>query len=138
MGDWMSNSVVEPKDINDQTTRSGMRFKKVHRLLKGDRRQKKVRFIHQHQHIHSITLMCEVLELHRSTYFKYRHTLDSDYPDYQRMKELFRRHKKTLGYNRMTQVLATELGVVMNHKKVLLIMTKYGLRPIYIKKLRPN
>ena len=38
----------------------------------------------------------------------------------------------------MTQVLATELGVVMNHKKVLRIMTKYGLRSTYIKKLRPN
>jgi transposase InsO family protein len=35
-------------------------------------------------------------------------------------------------------VLATELGVVMNHKKVLWIMTKYGLRSTYIKNLRPN
>ena len=82
--------------------------------------------------------MCEVLELHRSTYYKYRHKLDSDYPDYQRLKVLFRRHKKTLGYRRMTQVLATELGVFMNHKKVLRIMSKYGLRATYIKKLRPN
>jgi putative transposase len=82
--------------------------------------------------------MCEVLEIHRSTYYKYRHTLDSDYPEYQMMKELFRRHKKTLGYRRMTQVLATELGVVMNHKKVLRILSKYGLRATYIKKLRPN
>lgn len=82
--------------------------------------------------------MCEVLEIHRSTYYKYRHTLDPDYPDYLRMKELFRRHKNTLGYRRMTRVLASELGVVMNHKKVLRIMTKYGLRPTYIKKLRPN
>jgi putative transposase len=54
------------------------------------------------------------------------------------MKEFFRRQKKTLEYRRMTQVLATELGVVINHKKVLRIMTKYGLRPTYIKKLRPN
>ncbi len=38
----------------------------------------------------------------------------------------------------MTQVLTTELGVLMNHKKVLRIMTKYGLRAPYIKKLRPN
>jgi transposase InsO family protein len=38
----------------------------------------------------------------------------------------------------MTQVLATELGVFMNHKKVLRIMSKYGLRATYIKKLRPN
>jgi ACT domain-containing protein len=82
--------------------------------------------------------MCEVLELHRSTYYKYRHTIDLDYPYYQRMKELFHRHKKTLGYRRMTQVLANELGVVMNQKKVLRIMTKYVLRPTYIKKLRPN
>jgi putative transposase len=82
--------------------------------------------------------MCEVLEIHRSTYYKYRHTLDFDYPDYQIMKELFRRHKKTLESRRMTQVLATKLGVVMNHKKVLRIMKKYGLRATYIKKLRPN
>ena len=38
----------------------------------------------------------------------------------------------------MTQMLATELGVVMNHKKVHRIMTKYGMRPTYIKKLGPN
>jgi hypothetical protein len=77
--------------------------------------------------------MGEVLEIHRSTYYKYRHILDSDYPNYQLMKELFRLYKKTLGYCRITQVLATELGVVMNHKKVLRIMTKFGLRATYIK-----
>jgi hypothetical protein len=82
--------------------------------------------------------MCVVLERSCSTYYKYRHTLDPDYPEYQMMKKLFSRHKKTLGYRRMTQVYATELGVVMNHKKVLRIMTKYGLRATYIKKLRPN
>jgi putative transposase len=79
-----------------------------------------------------------VLEIYRLTYYKWRHKLDADYPDYQMMKELSRRNKKTLGYRRMIQVLATELGVVMNHKKVLRIMTKFGLRATYIKKLRPN
>jgi transposase InsO family protein len=82
--------------------------------------------------------MCEVLDIHRSTYYKYRHTLDPDYPDHQMLKELSRQHKKTLEYRRITQVLATELGVLMNHKKVLRIMTKYGLRPPYIKNLRSN
>jgi hypothetical protein len=77
----MLENLVELKDKNNQTTGTVWDPKKVHRLLKGGRRQEKVRFIHQHQHIHSITLMCEVLELHRSTYYKYRHTLDSDYPD---------------------------------------------------------
>jgi hypothetical protein len=54
------------------------------------------------------------------------------------MKEVFGRHKNTLGYRRMTQLLATELVILMNHKKVLRIMTKFGLRATYIKKLRPN
>jgi hypothetical protein len=73
----------------------------------------------------SSPLMCAVLEIHRSMYYKHRHQIASNYPDYQMMNGW---HKKTLGYRRMTQALATELGVIMNHKKVIRVMTKFGLR----------
>ncbi len=38
----------------------------------------------------------------------------------------------------MTLLKANELGVVMNHKKMLRIMTNYGLCSRYIKNLRSN
>lgn len=82
--------------------------------------------------------MCEVLNISRATYYKYRNRRDDDYPEYHMMKELFLRHKKTLGYRRMTSVIRLTHGIVMNHKKVRRIMNKYGLRATYIKKLRPN
>jgi len=42
--------------------------------------------------------MYEVLEIHRSTYYKYLNFKDPDYPEYAVMKETFNHHKKTLGY----------------------------------------
>ena len=41
--------------------------------------------------------MCEVLEIHRSTYYKYLSYQDPDYFDYTVMKETFNQYKKTLG-----------------------------------------
>jgi hypothetical protein len=63
----------------------------------------------------SSTMMCAVLEIYRSMYYKHRHQNAPNYPDYPMMKGFFHRHKKILGYRRMTQALATELGVIMNH-----------------------
>jgi hypothetical protein len=82
--------------------------------------------------------MCEVLEIHRSTYYKYFNFKDPDYPDYAVMKETFNHHKKTLEYRRLNAVLREEYGWVINAKKVLKIMRKFGLREKYIRDVRPN
>jgi transposase InsO family protein len=82
--------------------------------------------------------MCEVLEISRSTYYKYRNTEDPDYSDYLLYKEIFDKHKKTYGYRRVYDELTDEYGLVINHKKVARIMRKYGITPEYIKKLKPN
>lgn len=82
--------------------------------------------------------MCEVLEIHRSTYYKYLTFKDPDYIDYTIMKETFEAHKKTLGYRRLTMELRRLHGWIINHKKVSRIMRKFGLRAKYIRDLRPN
>ena len=82
--------------------------------------------------------MCEVLEISRSTYYKYRNTEDPDYSDYLLYKEIFDKYKKTYGYRRVYDELTDEYGLVINHKKVARIMRKYGITPEYIKKLKPN
>ena len=82
--------------------------------------------------------MCEVLEISMSTYYKYRNKEDPDYQDYLIIKALFVKYKKTYGYRRITEELQAEYGLIMNHKKVLRIMRKYGIMAKYIKDIRPN
>jgi transposase InsO family protein len=82
--------------------------------------------------------MCEVLEISISNYYKYRNTIDPDYQDYLIIKKVFNDNLKTYGYRRITDELRDEYGWVINHKKVLRIMKKYGIVSKYIKNLKPN
>lgn len=82
--------------------------------------------------------MCEVLEISPSTYYKYRNTIDSDYQDYLVIKKVFNQCKRVYGYRRITDELRNEYGLIMNHKKVQRIMSKYGVMAKYIKDIGPR
>ena len=71
------------------------------------------------------------------TYYKYRNMTDKDYSDYKLIKSVFKESMKTYGYRRIKQALLDKYGLVMNHKKIQRIMTKYGLRAEYVKTM-PN
>lgn len=79
--------------------------------------------------------MCEVLEISKSTYYKYKDCEDSDYHDYKLINKIFNKSRRTYGYRRITDELK-EQGIIMNHKKVLRIMSKYGLQAEYIKRFK--
>ena len=82
--------------------------------------------------------MCEVLEISKRTYYKYRNVEDKDYYDYLIIKEIFDESKCTYGYRRVCEGIKIKYGVIFNHKKVLRIMNKYNLKPEYVKRLHPN
>lgn len=82
--------------------------------------------------------MCEVLEISKRTYYKYRNVEDKDYYDYLIIKEIFDESKCTYGYRRVCEGIKIKYGVIFNHKKVARIMKKYNLKPEYIKRIRPN
>ena len=82
--------------------------------------------------------MCEVLGISERTYYKYRAAQDKDYYDYLLIKEIFDESKGTYGYRRICEGLLIKYGVIFNHKKTARIMKKYGLKPEYIKRIRPN
>jgi len=46
--------------------------KKVPGLLEGGRSKEKINFINKHKHIYRINIMCEVLEISKSNYYKYK------------------------------------------------------------------
>jgi len=72
------------------------------------------------------------------TYYKYRGVKDSDYKVYKLIKHVFDINKKVYGYRRIGEGLLKTFGLVINHKKVARIMNKYGVKPEYIKQIRPN
>lgn len=76
--------------------------------------------------------MCEVLEISPKTYYKYRSIKDTDYEDYRLILKVFNRSMRTYGYRRITEELRQSTGWVINPKKVLRIMKKYGIQPLYI------
>ena len=87
---------------------------------------------------YSLENMCEVLDISKRTYYKYRAAEDKDYYDYLLIKEIFDESKGTYGYRRICEGLLIKYGVIFNHKKTARIMKKYGLKPEYIKRIRPN
>ena len=78
--------------------------------------------------------MCAALEISQRTYYKYRNAEDRDYYDYLIIKEIFDESKGTYGYRRICEGLLIKYGVIINHKKVKRIMTKYNIQPTYMKK----
>ena len=82
--------------------------------------------------------MCEVLEISPKTYYKYRHTPDSDYDAYKLIRKVFNASMKTYGYRRITDELRDVQGIIFNTKKVLRIMKKYGIQALYIKNQQRN
>ena len=91
-------------------------------------------FINLYINIYKLSNMCAVLEISKRTYYKYRNSEDKDYYDYLIIKEIFDDSKGTYGYRRIAEGLMIKYGVIFNHKKVLRIMNKYGLKPRYARK----
>lgn len=63
---------------------------------------------------------------------------DKDYEDYKLIRRVFNQSMKTYGYRRITDELREKHGVIYNAKKVLRIMNKYGIQPLYIKNQQRN
>lgn len=77
--------------------------------------------------------MCIVLDINKSTYYKYRKSEDKDYYDYLIIKEIFDESKCTYGARRIMEGLKLKYGVICNIKKIRRIMKKYNLNPKYYK-----
>ena len=78
------------------------------------------------------------MNISRQTYYKYRDKNDQDYPDYLTIREVFEKGNKLYGYRRLKKFFLNEYGWIINHKKLLRIMKKYGLRVKYQKLYKPN
>jgi len=83
----------------------------------------------------SIAGRCRVLEVNRSSYYKWlnKKPLKIDKKAEAEIIKIYHKYKGTYGRERITQALRNE-GTVINHKKVYRIMRKLGLKAIIRKK----
>ena len=87
---------------------------------------------------YSISKMCNVLNITRQNYYKYRNTIDKDYYDYLEIKRVFEEGKELYGARRIKKALLEDTGWIINLKKVRRIMKKYCLKVRYYKVFRKN
>lgn len=78
------------------------------------------------------------MNISRQTYYKYTENIDKDYEEYLVIKECFEKGNKLYGYRRLKELILKETGWVINHKKLLRIMRKYGLKVKYQKVFEKN
>lgn len=95
-------------------------------------------FINLHIGEYRLVNLCAALGVSRRTYYRHRSGEDPDYYDYVLIKEVFDESKGTYGYRRIQEGLRRKYGAAYNHKKIQRIMGKYGLRPEYIRRIRPS
>lgn len=79
----------------------------------------------------NITLLCAIAQVSRSGYYKWLKTKDEpekDHEDYLLVAKIFKKGRFKLGFRSIKMKLASDERTVMNHKKIIRIMKKYGLR----------
>lgn len=82
--------------------------------------------------------MCNILNMTRQNYYKYRNTIDKDYYDYLEIKRVFEEGKELYGARRLKKAFLIQTGWIINLKKIRRIMNKYGLKVKYHKVFRKN
>jgi transposase InsO family protein len=85
-----------------------------------------------------LKLLCEVLEISPKTYHKYKNSIDKDFEDYLIIKEVFEEMNELYGYRRLKKAILNKHGWIINHKKLLRIMRKFGIRVRYQRVYKRN
>jgi transposase InsO family protein len=77
-----------------------------------------------------VGLLCKITKVSRSGYYRWLKSADEpdrDHGDYLLINELFAKGKGKHGHRVITMKLSREKKIIMNHKKVMRIMNKFGL-----------
>jgi putative transposase len=78
-----------------------------------------------------VKTMCEFFGVSRAAYYAWVKKLDASDPDQERMEQVqaaYEGSHKTYGYRRITLHLQIKMGLSINHKAVLRLMHKLGIR----------
>lgn len=77
-----------------------------------------------------VSMLCKIAKVSKSGYYKWWKNADKikDEADALLIAEIFFKSKQKAGFRTIKMKLLTEYGIIMNHKKIIRIMKKYGMR----------
>ena len=78
------------------------------------------------------------MDISRQTYYKYRNKEDKDYEEYILIKKAFEEGQELYGYRRLKKLIFEKYKIKINHKKILRLMKKYGLKVKYERIYKKN
>ena len=87
--------------------------------------------IYHHKEEYEVKAMCEFFGVSRAAYYAWEGKLGETDPDQERMAKIqavYEASHKSYGYRRITIHLQRKLGLLINHKAVLRLMGKLGIR----------
>ncbi|CEF18008.1 Uncharacterized protein SXYL_00581 [Staphylococcus xylosus] len=98
-----------------------------------------VELVNQLKHKYSIKMILDVLEIPKSTYYRWKHKNNEKDKVTQKIIELCEENNFTYGYRKITALINQLYSASINHKRVQRIMREYNLncrvRPKKSKKL---
>lgn len=76
-----------------------------------------------------ITVLCKIAKVSKSGYYKWYKTSDiiKDDENICKIATIFFNSKRKAGFRTIKMELESEYGIIMNHKKIIRIMKKYGM-----------
>jgi len=102
-----------------------------YRIAGSAARAAQYRAIYHHKEEYEVKTMCEFFGVSRAAYYAWVSQLEEKDPDQERMEQVqavYETSHKTYGYRRITIHLQQKLGLQINHKAVLRLMCKLGIR----------
>jgi putative transposase len=99
----------------------------------------KYRVVDELRHRYSVKEICKVLGVSRSGYYRYISRKTKPHKDTgleEKIRDIYRLRNRTYGYRRIQAELGRLFGIRVNHKRVLRIMQKLGLRAVIRRKRR--
>lgn len=73
-------------------------------------------------------MLCKIANTSKSTYYRWLNKSESDIEIMDLIKQIFWANNGKFGYRRITMELRRKFNIIVNHKKVLKIMQKVGLK----------
>jgi transposase InsO family protein len=102
-----------------------------YRIAESAARAAQYRAIDHHKEEYEVKAMCEFFGVSRAAYYAWKRKQAESDPDHERMAQIqavYEASHKSYGYRRITIQLQRKQGIIINHKAVLRLMGKLGVR----------
>jgi putative transposase len=146
-GDVSSRRGAVIPQADREATKGRVRAERVGTSADGERPAKKIPFriagtgaraaqyraIYHHEEEFEVKAMCGFFGVSRAAYYAWVKRLEKLDPDQERMQQVqavYEQSHKTYGYRRVTIQLQDKHGLQINHKAVLRLMRKLGIRSV--------